>query len=353
MNDRILRLREKIKSENIDGVLISNPQNVRYFSQFTGSLGYLIITDNISILITDFRYIEQAKKQTDFQVEKYEGKLTEIINRYLVSNGVKKLGIEESFITYDWYKKLSSNLSVQFINIDENIKKLRVIKDRNEIIDIRKAVQIAEKSLESIIKIIKPGISEKQIVLELEYELKKNGADGLSFDTIVASGSNSSLPHAIPTDKKIEFGDFVLIDFGCRYNGYCSDMTRTFIVGQASQKQKDIYNIVLEAQKKSLDYILADKICKDVDKIARDTINNYGYGDNFGHSLGHGVGLDVHEGPTLSQSIDTVLEEGMVVTVEPGIYIEKFGGVRIEDMVIITKDSTENLMKFPKKLLIL
>lgn len=349
---RIILLREKMKQQGLESIIIFSPENINYFTGFTGGSGALLITTNRSILLTDFIYSEQARQQTSIEILEYKGDINNSIKEVIDANNIQNMGFEDNFISYLRYQQII-NLSKELIPIKEMIDDLRLIKDDEELNNIRKAVSIGDNAFSYILDFIRPGAAENEIAVELEYFLKKNGAQSLAFDTIVASGQRTSLVHAQPSEKRIEYGDIVLLDFGCKYNGYCSDMTRTVFVGKASDEQVKIYNIVLEAQLRALDYIYKDKTGSEVDKIARDYIIEKGFGENFGHSLGHGVGMRVHENPRLSLNYNRVLNSGMVVTVEPGVYIEAFGGVRIEDMVIIRDNGVENLMKSPKTLTIL
>ena len=232
----------------------------------------------------------------------------------------------------------------------ERLNKLRMVKTENELQIMRKAEFVCCSAFEHILTVIKPGITEREIAAELEYYMKKNGGEGFSFETIAISGKRTSLPHGVPTDKPVEYGEFVTMDFGCIKDGYCSDMTRTVVVGKESEEQKKIYETVKEAQKIGLEFIREGVLGKDADKKARDVIENAGYGEYFRHSLGHGVGLLVHELPNLSPMSEIELKENMVVTCEPGIYIPDFGGVRIEDMVIVKKNGIENLTPVTKEL---
>lgn len=353
MINRVAKLREKMKEKEIDAVIITGRENYFYLSGFTGSDGCLLITNEKTFLITDFRYVEQAKLETEYYVIQQTKGILNCIKEIINELNINNIGFEGNNITFSQYERMTQKLEVNLISIDNMIENLRIIKQPNEIENIKKAVDISDRAFLHILNYIKTGVSEKDIELELEHYMKKNGAESLSFDTIVASGSRTSLPHATPTQRKFEYGDFVLLDFGCKVNGYCSDMTRTVIIGEANEEQKKIYNIVLEAQKKALDFIKAGKKTNDVDAIAREYIKQNGYGDNFGHGLGHSVGIEVHEEPRISPSCEVELKSGMVVTVEPGIYVEGFGGVRIEDLVIVTENGIENLNKSPKELIIL
>ncbi len=265
---------------------------------------------------------------------------------------MKRLGFEDdkmSFSTYSNYKEALS--STEMVPLKGLMLDLRAIKDEKELEVIRQASKIADNGFKYILGFIKPGMKESDVALELEFFMRKQGATGVSFDFIVASGKRSSMPHGVASDKVIELGDFVTIDFGCVYNGYCSDMTRTIVVGKANEKQKEIYNIVLEAQLKVIEAAKANMSGIELDNIARQYIIEKGYGDKFGHGLGHGIGLDVHELPNVNTLGEKLLKPNMVISDEPGIYIEDFGGVRIEDLLIITEDGCEVLNSSPKELI--
>lgn len=351
---RLQQFETKLDELELDAAIIRGSYNRRYLSGFTGSNAYLYISKNMKKLLTDFRYVEQAGKQaSQFEIIDYtrEG-LFPTLNKLIKEDNSKIIGFEAHVLTYQEYKEFAEGLDMMELNpIGNIVEKIRMVKDDKELECIKKAASIGDLAYKHILEFTKPGVTEKEVALELETCMKKNGAENLSFDTIVASGLNSSLPHATPSDKKIEEGDFVTLDFGCIYKGYCSDMTRTFVVGKASEKQKEIYNIVLEAQLKALDAVKAGCVGKEIDKIARDVITEKGYGDNFGHGLGHCVGLFIHEEPRFSVGDETVFTENMVVTVEPGIYIPGFGGVRIEDLVCVTKDGIINFVSSPKQLI--
>lgn len=245
-------------------------------------------------------------------------------------------------------------ISIDFSGeLDNMIDALRMVKSESEIEKIKKAQKIAEGAFDDICGFIKPGVTEKEIALRLEHYMLTHGAEGLSFETIAVSGKNTSMPHGVPTDKKIEIGDFVTMDYGALYDGYHSDMTRTVAVGKVSDEQKKVYNTVLEAQKAGLDFIRPGVSGKDADRVSRDIIENAGYGEYFGHSLGHGVGVEIHEKPNLSPSSEFILKKGNVVTVEPGIYVPGKFGVRIEDFAVITENGAENMTHCPKELIIL
>ncbi|MCR5542820.1 MAG: aminopeptidase P family protein [Eubacterium sp.] len=350
-----------LNDSGVSALLITDPYNLRYYTGFRGGEGYALITNKDSkVLITDSRYTEAAEKEcyTGFTVRQYDTKISiyDIMKEYISRDKVIKLGFENESISYLMYSKLVDKLcgSDSQLNLEplgDVLLVPRQIKTREEIELLREAEHIGDLAFEDILGILKPGMTELEVAAELEYSMKRHGAEGLSFDTIAASGKNSSMPHAIPSDKKLEKGDFLTMDFGCIYQGYCSDMTRTVCIGKASDEQKKIYNIVLSAQLSVLDNLKPGMMCKDVDRIARDYITAQGYGDYFGHGLGHGVGLYIHETPAFNTRDTSIVKPGMIETDEPGIYLPGKFGVRIEDMILITEDGCESLAKSPKELI--
>lgn len=355
MENRIKRLREKIK--NFDGFLITKPENIYYLSGFTaGEDANLIVTNSKIYILTDFRYVEQVKIQCpEWELVERVKSMKETIAQVVNSENIAKLAFEQDKMTFSEYTQLKNVIDkTDLVPVNDIVEKLRIVKDKSEIDNIRTAASIADRGFEHILKLLKPGIKESDIALELEFFMRKNGASGLSFETIAASGKRSSLPHGMASEKVIENGDFVTFDFGCVYNHYCSDMTRTVVIGEASEKQREIYSIVLEANKAVIDVLKPGANTRDIDKVARDIIANHGYGDKFGHGLGHGVGLLIHESPTLSPraGVESILEPGMIVTDEPGIYIPDFGGVRIEDLICVTENGIEILSHSPKELIV-
>lgn len=354
---RVERLQGKLLNANIDALLITDVKNVSYVSGFTGDDSYVIISNTANYFITDFRYIEQATAECPgFEIIRHDGSkkpLQQLINELAHNIGVKRLGFEKAHVSYASYEKLLEHLKdIEFIPTSELVEELRYVKDQEEIDRMRKAAAIADKAFFEILKVIKPGRTEKEAAAELEYFMKKFGADDIAFETILVSGVNTSLPHGKPTDKKIEEGDFITFDFGALYKGYRSDMTRTIVVGTPTPEQEKIYNLVKEAQQNAVNAIHAGVIGNIPDQKAREVFRREGYEENFGHGLGHGVGLLIHEEPFMGTVCSRVLEENCVVTVEPGIYIPAWGGVRIEDTVVVTKDGCEILTKSSKDLLI-
>ncbi|SHI92533.1 M24 family metallopeptidase [Lutispora thermophila] len=351
--ERLDRIRDILKTIGADGIITYSPENRRYLSGFTGTTGYVIIGKKQAGFITDFRYTEQAAKQCKgYEIIKNENPLIEYLADTIKKYHINNLAFEDDYMTVDFYERLKENINgIKMIPLKESSGEIRIIKDDEELKNIAKAAEIADLAFTHILDYIKPGVAELDIALELEYFMKKNGASGNSFEPIIASGQRSSMPHGVASDKKINNGDLLTMDFGCVYNGYCSDMTRTIVVGKANEEQKKIYDIVLKAQNEALLHIKPGVSGKDVDKVARDIISEAGFGDNFGHGLGHGVGLAIHEEPRLSPLGNRILEKNMVVTDEPGIYIPGFGGVRIEDLVAVGENGPIVFSKSPKELI--
>lgn len=350
----VTRIQNLLKDRKLDAMLITSPENMRYISGFRGGEGILYLSANRQVLITDSRYTEQAQKETAFEVKEENAAhpRNELLKECIGADTAKTIGYEDQSMRCSEFAGYEKALGVEnWQPLENSVNRLRIVKSGSEITLLRKAEEIGDIAFSKILDFLKPGVTELQVAAELEYQMKKAGAQKTSFDTIIASGLHSSMPHAIPTDKKLEVGDFVTMDFGCCVDGYCSDMTRTVVIGKASDRQKEIYNTVLEAQEAALLAVRAGITGAEVDKIARDIIAAKGYGECFGHGLGHSVGLLIHEEPRLSPKGTEILEENVSMTVEPGIYVPGFGGVRIEDMVIIKKDGCENLTHSPKHLI--
>jgi Xaa-Pro aminopeptidase len=346
------RLINYLQANCLKGVIITKQENRRFFSGFTGSAGMLFISAQARCLLTDFRYIEQAQKQAQgFEIIQYAGAPFEALTKLCAEMGTERIGFEGDHVTWDTYQHMVKSLpGLELVPV--RLDSLRSVKAVHEIELIRKAVQIADQAFEEVIKIIRPGIRETEVAAELEYSMRRAGAERPAFDTIVASGYRGALPHGLASAKRIEPGDFVTMDFGAVYEGYHSDITRTVVAGKASPKHKEIYDIVITAQLAGIEAVREGKDCRDVDNVARRIIANAGYGNYFGHGLGHSVGLAIHEEPRLSPSNSGVtLSEGMVVTVEPGIYLPGWGGVRIEDIVVVTPQGREILTASSKVLI--
>ena len=352
---RIDKMREMIDSRNLDAVLIEKRENYLYLTGFSGTAAHLLITAKEAILVTDFRYIEQASKQArDYEILRLTGTFSGVLPGLLKEKNIKRIGFEGDYMTYDKLARYKDGAGdVEFVSIGDLLPDFRIIKDRFEIDTISKAVEIADLAFENTIKFIRPGITELEVAAELEYHMKKNGATGPSFETIVASGVRAAMPHGVASLKKLEPGDVITMDYGAIYNGYCSDITRTVFLGQPKDELVKIYNIVLKAQAAAEEGAVKGKTGKQIDSIAREIIAQEGYGDSFGHGLGHGVGLEIHEEPRFSPSGNKIMENGMVVTVEPGIYVTGLGGVRIEDIIVINDDKPEILTKARKDLIII
>lgn len=352
--NRLEKLREKMQDNLIDGVLLVGDSNRNYITGFTGDESFALITKKQAIFITDSRYVSQAKIEVNnFEIMEYKADIHEFVANLAKSLCIKTLGFEENVVTYEEYIKYKEKFKGDLKPLNGIVEDLRIIKDNFEVKCIKDAANIADKAFENLLKIIKPNITEKDIALELEYLMKKMGATDLSFDSIVASGKRSSLPHGRASSKVVEKGEFITLDFGCIYNGYCSDMTRTIAVGNVSKEMEEVYNIVLTAQKMAIEKIKPGVVASHVDKYARDYITKMGYGKYFGHGLGHGVGKDIHEEPRLSPKGHKILKPGMIVTDEPGIYIENSFGVRIEDLILVTESGCEIISKSPKDLIII
>ena len=354
--EKLNELRALLKS-SCEAILICSQDNRRYFTGFPSSDGYLLVTKTDAVLFLDSRYIEAAQKSVSACKCVLLRKVSEEIKNYIKQNNILKIYIERVKMTV----ATADFLKTAFLpcrctpskKLEVLIDKLRMVKTPDEIECIKKAQAIAEDAFRHVLTFIKPGVTEKEIALQLDFYMLSHGAEALSFETIAVTGKKTSMPHGVPDDSVVKSGDFVTMDFGAVYKGYHSDMTRTVAVGKDSQKQKEIYDTVLSAQKAALDILKKGVSCKDADGAARDIIKNAGYGDYFGHGTGHGVGIEIHESPNLSPRSEQILDTGHIVTVEPGIYIPDEFGVRIEDMALITENGYENLTSTPKELIIL
>ncbi len=339
------------------GIVISSPHNRRYFTSFAASDGFLLVTSGDALFLTDSRYIQAAKTAIkDCETQELKD-CAKQLPAFFVERGVKRVLFESDRLFISDFNKLKSYFggieAVSDGTLDERVNAMRAVKTELELEQIKKAQKIAEKAFSHILRFIKEGVTERETALEIDYFMLKNGAEELSFDTIAVSGKNSSLPHGVPSCKKVQRGDFITMDFGAVCGGYHSDMTRTVVLGEPSKEQVFVYETVLRAQKAALCALGPGVTGVQADRAARDIISDAGYAERFGHGTGHGVGLEVHEPQTLSPRSKDTLCEGNVVTVEPGIYIPEQFGVRIEDMAVITKDGCENLTSCEKELICL
>ena len=353
MNCKISQLRIRMEACGIDGMIISNPINIKYLTGLDAE-GYLLINESENVFVTDSRYIEKVNSKLTIEDEiiAQDGKDLNEEDFFNFFNSAQKVGFEENYVTYEKYQKiLIKYRPKELIEANKIIENMRIIKSEDEIEKIEKACNITDSCYLYVLDHIRIGMTEKQIAIGIYDFFMRNGADGTAFDTIVASGENTSMPHAVPTDRAIKAGDPILIDFGAKYKGYCADMTRTFFVQEVSDEYKKIYEIVKDAQEKALEKMKSGASGRDISKSVENEflINDY----DLMHALGHGVGMEIHEKTILSQRTNTILQENMVVTDEPGIYIQGKIGIRIEDTVLIKNMSSIPLTKSNKNLLII
>ena len=355
MSYRLGNLRKRLEEKELDAILISAPENRRYISGFTGSAGYLVVSRDSAILATDFRYTEQAEKQSpDFAVSKVGADWSWFLE-LLKDRPVKKIGFESHHVPVATYRQITETLKglpssdrPTLAATTGIVEALRAVKDQEELTLLQKAIDVADAAMETVSSTIWPGETEREVAWRLEKAMRELGADSISFDVIVAAGPNGAMPHHRPSDRAIGSGEPIVIDMGARVGGYCSDITRTVCVGEPDKTFCRIYDIVLGAQLTAIATVRTGMSGGDADDLSRVVIAEAGYGENFGHSLGHGVGLVIHEYPRVGPKVDHALEEGMVFTVEPGIYLSGWGGVRIEDVVLLEKDGARVLSKAAK-----
>jgi len=356
IQNRLNRLKMSLTRENLDAVVVLVEENRRYLSNFTGedtqfdeSAGALIITLNDLILATDSRYVLQAKRESpQYDIVTYKEGLAKALPPILKRLDLKKLGFESIRMSYKQHGEILKELTkaaldVKLVPTENLVEDLRIIKANPEIDAIKAALAIAESVFSDCLPLIQPGVTEKQLAWTMEKQLHEAGADSLSFPTIVAAGPNSALPHAIPGSRKINAGEPLLFDWGVKLNGYCSDISRTVVIGKPDETFKKVFQTVLDAQRLAIEAVKPGVSSKAVDEIARNYINAKGFKGKFGHGLGHGTGLAIHESPRLSPIRDTPLEPGMVSTIEPGIYLPDWGGVRLENMIVVRDGSAEIL----------
>ncbi|SMP28574.1 Xaa-Pro aminopeptidase [Laceyella tengchongensis] len=349
LEKHLLKLRQKLQERGIEALLISHPVNRRYLTGFTGSAGVVLITATEQLLLTDFRYVIQAQEQAPHMTLVQHQGVYHTVGEQCRKLGIKVLSFEQDHLTFAEFLQLKEAVGdIKLQPTSGIVNELRMVKDADELAVMREAARIADQAFSKILSDIKPGVRENEISFKLEFYMRELGATSSSFDMIVASGKRSALPHGVASDKVLELGDLVTLDFGAFYQGYASDITRTVMLGRPSEKQKEIYDIVLEACNRTIAALRPGMTGKEADAVARDYISAHGYGDFFGHSTGHGLGMEVHELPMLSSRGDVVLQPNMVVTVEPGIYLPEVGGVRIEDDVVITETGCEALNQSSK-----
>ncbi|GMV93903.1 MAG: aminopeptidase [Candidatus Hydrogenedentota bacterium] len=355
MTNRIESLRARIDAAGCDAFLSFAPPTNQYLAGFTGTTSVIIVTQNEAQFLCDFRYTEQAAFEVSgLAVEEMKGNLQTRAAERLASLGLENVAIEPGYMTVSVFDAVRSAYSGTLKPVSDIVSALRVRKDAEEIAKIRAAGELAEGVLNDLVETLEPGITERELAARFEYEFKARGARGASFETIALFGARSSLPHGQPGDRELAEGDTVLLDFGCRLDGYCSDLTRTYAFGRIPAAWfEEVYELTLTAQRMALEAIRPGMVCKELDAVARSIIAEAGHGDHFGHGLGHGVGIEIHEAPRLNPESQTILEPGMIVTIEPGIYLPDCGGVRIEDLVVVTGDGCENLSVTPKELRIL
>lgn len=350
---RLCKLRESFQAHEIDALLVMRPENRRYMTGFTGSSGAAFVSQGHAALLTDFRYIEQAAGEASwYRVVKHGVKMVDTLKEVVSEIGVGSLGFESDVLTYKQHETFAAALEgTRLVPVEGAVERLRMVKTESEIDKIRRAEALGDAAFSHILDVMRPGMPESEVALELEWFLRKNGGERVGFDVIVASGSRGAMPHAAASGKQLAAGELVVLDLGAVVEGYRGDMTRTVALGRATAEQRKVYEIVLRAQQAALEGITAGLKGEEAHAIAQRIIEEAGYGDNFGHGLGHGVGLAVHEEPRLAPSSTTELAPGMVVTVEPGIYLPGGFGVRIEDLIVIEETGIRNLTSSPKELI--
>jgi len=356
LTQRVELLRGRLADKGVEAMLVTQPENRRYLSGFTGSFGFLLVSREKAFLLTDFRYLGQAAQECPgWFIYEAKGSAFEALGELLSQLKINSLGFEDEHLTYKQFSELQEKLpgEVKALPLSDLVEELRMVKEAPEIENLSRAVELADRAFEHILNLLRPGMKEQDIAFELEFFMRREGAAKLSFDTIVASGLRGAMPHGTASEKVLMAGELITFDFGCEYKGYMSDLTRTVSLGQPDQEQEKIYAVVLQAQEAGLHFLKAGVKAGEVDKVVREVIGRHGYLEYFRHSTGHGVGLNVHEAPRLSKNNATVLQAGMIVTVEPGIYIPGWGGIRIEDMAVVLEQGCRRLTRAPKDKLII
>lgn len=354
---RIATLRESLREQELEAIFVTNLTNVRYLCGFAGSNGMLLVTERAARFFTDGRYRTQSAKQVqgaDIVIYNNPPDLGPALQKAASDLGAKEIGFEAANVTVAKREELEESFaSSALVATKRVVESLRAVKDGEESDLMRTAAQMADDGFSHILDYVKKGMTEKEVALELEFYMRRGGADGVSFSPIVAAGERSALPHANPTERVIEEGDFLLFDLGCVYKGYCSDLTRTVTLGPPDDRQKSIYDVILASNEAGLSACGPDKPASEVDRASRDVVAEAGYPEAFSHGLGHGVGMEVHESPTVRSTSEDMLVAGNVVTIEPGAYFPDWGGVRIEDLVVITDSGKEVLSKSSKEMIVL
>lgn len=350
---RINKLRHILEQQQLEALLVSRPENVFYLSNFSGGEGQLLVTQQESYLFADGRYKEQALQEAPgCKFILYKRYFTRALAEVTSSQGIREMAFEKDYLTYQDWENLKESFAGELFPVKDFVEKLRLLKDETEIELIREAGAITASAFRYLLGEIHQGQSEQEIAALLEYFMRRHGSGTPAFETIVASGERGALPHGAATQKKIQRGEFITMDLGATYQGYAADLTRTICVGTVSAKQREVYEVVREAQERGIRAVRAGVPAAEVDSVAREFLAEAGYSDYFVHSLGHGVGLAVHEAPRIAQQEDLVLESGMVITIEPGVYIPQWGGVRIEDTVLVKEDGCEILTPVTKDLVV-
>ncbi|MBR6524111.1 MAG: aminopeptidase P family protein [Clostridia bacterium] len=354
-NLRLEKLRKEMSALHLDAMLVSGSANVRYLSGFSGSESDLVVTSDTVYLLCDARYTLQASIEClHCKVLDTAGGIYNLLNSIIADHNIRFLGIEDRSLSLAAFNAMSKTVAgAALIPAGAVVTNLRILKDEKEITALKKAAWIADRAFDHVLPLIKTGVKEIEIAAEIEYSMRKNGAENIAFDTIVASGPNAAKPHGTASEKPIQPGDFVVMDYGCIVDGYCSDITRTVAVGPITEAQKSVYNSVLFVQTKMLSLIHSGMACSEADAIARRHFSLFGCEKYFTHSLGHGVGIDIHEQPNLSGRSDKIISDNMVITVEPGLYLDGKYGVRIEDTVVISGGKPYRLTNSPKELIII
>lgn len=352
--DHLDRTRTYLAASGADALLVVRPENRRYATGFTGSAGLVVVTPSDALLAVDFRYYEQAAAQAPAcRVIRGGADPAKALAEAVKGLGPARIGFESEFMPYAQVERLRERFAPADLVPLADVDRIRWVKDDAEIAAIARATDIADAAFERLLEVLRPGITESQAALELEIAIRRAGGERLAFDTVLASGPRGALPHGRATDRVMQRGEFVTIDFGAVYDGYVSDCTRTVALGEIDARQREVYDAVLTAQGRALEAVRPGVACRDVDAAGRAVIAAAGFGEAFGHAMGHGIGLDVHEGPPVSPRTDAILEPGMVVTIEPGVYLPGWGGVRIEDSVVVTDGGARILTRLPKDLILL